>query len=200
MPYLCTMKAMVLTNKTDGLQYAPDYALPTLTAGQALVRVHAAALNHRDVWIAQGQYAGIVYPIILGSDGVGEVAEIADAADAHWLGKSVIINPNTHWGDNPAVQAKQYAVLGLPQNGTLAEYVAVGADRLHPAPPHLTATQAAALPLAATTAYRALFTRAAAQKGERVLIKRHRRRRSVNGNAVSNSGRLRSFCDLEQRR
>ena len=46
------------------------------TGGEALVRVHAAALNHRDVWIQKGQYAGLKYPIIPGSDGAGVVEAV----------------------------------------------------------------------------------------------------------------------------
>ena len=164
------MKALVLVGKAEGVVYMPHYAQPTLAQGQVLVKMQAAALNHRDIWIAQGKYAGIVYPTILGSDGVGEVVQVADNAAADWLGKRVIINPNTHWGDSPKAQSRAYAVLGLPQNGTLAEYVAVATDRLHLAPDTLNTAQAAALPLAGMTAYRALFVRAAAQRGERVLI------------------------------
>ena len=44
-------------------------------ADEAVVRLHAAALNHRDVWIKQGAYAGLRFPIVPGSDGAGVVTE-----------------------------------------------------------------------------------------------------------------------------
>ena len=164
------MKALVLTSKEDGVVYHADYATPTAQAGEVRIKVLAAALNHRDVWIMQGQYAGIKYPTILGSDGVGIVDSVGEGVSAYWLNKTVIINPNNQWGDNQRHQTKQYHILGLPKDGTLAEFVTVDADKVRLAPAHLTIEQAAALPLAGLTAYRALFGRAQLQAGEKVLI------------------------------
>ncbi len=164
------MKALVLISKEEGVVYHANYAEPVESAGEVRVKVLAAALNHRDVWITQGQYAGIKYPTILGSDGVGIVESLGAGVSQEWLGKTVIINPNIQWGDNQRAQSKQYNILGLPKDGTLAEYVTVNADRLHRAPAHLSIEQAAALPLAGLTAYRALFGRAQLQAGEKVLI------------------------------
>jgi NADPH:quinone reductase-like Zn-dependent oxidoreductase len=48
--------------------------------------VTRAALNHRDVWIRKGQYAGIKVPIILGSDGAGEVVDVGTGVDARGSG------------------------------------------------------------------------------------------------------------------
>jgi len=58
----------------------------------------------------------------------------------------------------------------MPTQGTLAEYIKVPLHRLHFSPPHLTVERAAAIPLAGLTAFRALFSRAQARKGDRVLI------------------------------
>src|ERR1035438_10504611 len=49
--------------------------------GEAVVELRAAALNHRDVWIKLGQYAGLQYPSIPGSDGAGVVAAVGPGAD-----------------------------------------------------------------------------------------------------------------------
>jgi NADPH:quinone reductase-like Zn-dependent oxidoreductase len=163
------MKALVLEN----IKQAPVYKeveRPTPKTGEVLIKIEAAALNHRDVYISQGLYARIVTPIILGSDGAGTVVALGDGVAESWLNKAVVINPGNDWGSNPAVQDKQYNILGMPNNGTLAEYVCVKADRLVEKPAHLTFEQAAALPLAALTAYRALFTRAGLKSGERLLI------------------------------
>ncbi|MEO7599466.1 MAG: alcohol dehydrogenase catalytic domain-containing protein, partial [Opitutus sp.] len=50
-----------------------DVPSPKPEAGEAVVSIKAAALNHRDVWIKVGQYAGLKYPCIPGSDGAGVV-------------------------------------------------------------------------------------------------------------------------------
>ncbi|MCR5889088.1 zinc-binding dehydrogenase [Hymenobacter sp. J193] len=143
---------------------------PTPAAGEVQVQLHAAALNHRDVWIQKGQYAGLKFPIILGSDGAGRVSAVGEGVEPDLLGREVLINPGQNWGDNPAAQARSFTILGLPHDGTFAEYVCVPARAVQAKPTHLSFAQAAALPLGGVTAYRALFTRAALQPGERVLI------------------------------
>ena len=138
--------------------------------GEAVVRLRAAALNHRDVWIRKGQYAGIKVPIILGSDGAGEVVEVGEGVDSAWLGREVVIDPSFNWGPDERAQDSSFHILGLPADGTYAEMVRVPAANLHPKPRHLSWEEAAAVPLASVTAYRALVTRARLQAGETVLI------------------------------
>jgi len=143
---------------------------PKPAAGEAVVDLRAAALNHRDAWIKAGQYAGLKWPCIPGSDGAGVVSAVGEGLDASWIGREVIIYPALGWGENPAAQGAQFQILGLPRDGTLAEKIAVPAAQLAPKPEHLSWEEAAALPLAGVTAYRAVFTRAQLQLNERVLI------------------------------
>ena len=149
-----------------------DLPTPTPAAGEILVKLYAAALNHRDVFIQQGKYAGIKLPCTLGADGAGEVAAHGEnvPADAPAVGSRVLINPGLRWGDNPRAQAKDFVVLGMPDPGTFAEYIVLPAQYIRPLPAHLSFEQGAALPLAGLTAYRAAFTRAQVQAGERVLV------------------------------
>ncbi|MBS7566535.1 zinc-binding dehydrogenase [Mucilaginibacter sp. Bleaf8] len=163
------MKAVVLTGADEPLTYK-EVEKPALGPGEVLVQIKAAALNRRDYWISIGKYAGIKYPTILGSDGAGIVAEVADDVDKALIGKEVIINPSHGWGDNPDIQGPDFKILGLPEDGTLAEYVKVKAEYLYDKPTYLTFEQAAALPLAGLTAYRALFTKGRAKAGDKVLI------------------------------
>lgn len=153
------MKAIILEAINTPLKLT-DLPKPEAKPGQTLVRVNYAALNHRDVWITKGQYAGIVTPVVPGSDCCGSDEE----------GNEVIINPGFNFGDDSRAQSARFAMLGMPGNGTLAEYVAVESKYVHPKPAHLTAEQAAALPLAGVTAYRALFVRGGYKPGERVLV------------------------------
>ncbi len=165
------MKALVLreAGSIDGLRYE-DMPDPVLGETDALVSVKAAALNHRDVFICQGLYPGIKLPAILGSDGAGEVVSVGSAVDAAWIGKPVVINPCFDWGDDARAQSNKFRILGLPDDGTNAHLVKVPAANLAPKPSKLSYEQAAALPLAGLTAYRAVVTRAQVQAGETVLV------------------------------
>ncbi|MFI5157287.1 MAG: zinc-binding dehydrogenase [Sphingobacteriales bacterium] len=163
------MKAIVLEAADKPLAYK-EVDKPALQPGEALVKIKAAALNRRDYWITVGKYAGIKYPTILGSDGAGIVAEVGTDADKRWLNKEVIIDPASGWGDNPDFQSDNFKILGLPVDGTFAEYVKVPVENLHPKPTHLDWEQAAAIPLAGITTYRALFTKGKAVKGSKVLV------------------------------
>jgi NADPH:quinone reductase-like Zn-dependent oxidoreductase len=163
------MNAAVLTEvkKPVSFRSTPD---PVAAPGSAVVRLQAAALNHRDLWVQLGQYANIKLPLIPGSDGAGVVTSVGSSADQAWVGREVIINPSLDWGDDPRAQGPKFRILGLPDSGTFAGQIAIPVANLAPKPAHLTWEQAAALPLAGLTAWRALFTRARLQAGENVLI------------------------------
>jgi zinc-binding alcohol dehydrogenase/oxidoreductase len=167
------MKALVLQDKHRAAEIL-DLPMPVAGPGEAIVRVHAAAVNHRDVWIQKGQYAGLKWPIVPGSDGAGVVVEegfsgVGEGSD--WVGKDVIIDPSLGWGESPDYQDPGgFRILGLPDDGTFAEYVKVPIKNLVEKPAELSFEEAAALPLAGVTAYRALMTKARVQAGEKVLI------------------------------
>jgi NADPH:quinone reductase-like Zn-dependent oxidoreductase len=74
------------------------------------------------------------------------------------------------WGEGQRAQGRHFRVLGMPDPGTFAEYTTAAAAYVRPRPAHLNWAQAAALPLAGLTAYRAAFVRAQLQAGERVLV------------------------------
>jgi NADPH:quinone reductase-like Zn-dependent oxidoreductase len=168
------MKAVVLheLEGPEALSYE-DVQDPEPGSGEIVVRLRNAALNRRDVFVTQGMYPGAkpdALPIILGSDGSGEVAARGDGADGPEEGVEVVINPALYWGDNPKIPGKDYRILGLPDDGTYAQLVKVPADHVFPKPSHLSHEEAAAIPLAALTAYRALFTRGQLQEGETVFV------------------------------
>ncbi|GAC1388724.1 MAG: zinc-binding dehydrogenase [Vulcanimicrobiaceae bacterium] len=143
---------------------------PKPAPGEILVRVRFAAFNHRDVYITQGLYPGIELPRTLGSDGCGEVAAIGDGVHGPAIGSRVVINPMLNWGNDLHVWGEQAAILGMPRDGTFAGYVTVPAANVFATPPSLSDSQAAAIPLAGLTAYRALITRGRLQKSDTVLI------------------------------
>ena len=62
-------------------------------------------------------------------------------------------------------------ILGHPPvGGTFAQLIRVGVNDLYECPAHLTDAQAAALPLAGLTAYRALITVGGMKPGDSVLV------------------------------
>lgn len=169
------MKAVVLSEILKPILYQEMEQPSDLAADEVLIKITAAAINHRDIYITQGQYAGIETPAVLGSDAVGVVVAVGKAVEKSqdaqlWQAAKVVINPNINWGERAETQAKNYQVLGMPTQGTMAEFIKLPLHRLHLCPQHLTDEQAAALPLAGLTAFRALFSRAEARTGDRVLI------------------------------
>lgn len=143
---------------------------PKPSAGEILIRIKAAGLNHRDLWILKGTYGDDQYPCILGSDGAGIVEELGAGVDNHWLNQEVLINPSLNWGPRRQHQGKEFEILGMPSQGTFAQKVCVPVVNTFPLPQGFTFEQAAALPLGGLTAYRALFYRGNAQQGQNVLI------------------------------
>jgi zinc-binding alcohol dehydrogenase/oxidoreductase len=132
---------------------------PQPGSGEALVRLDAAALNRRDVFITQGLYPNIALPCILGADGCGELE-----------GAPVLLDPLVGWGEDERVWRSDAQFLGVPRDGTFAQYVAVPRDNVHRKPEHLSKEEAAALPLAGVTAFRAIFSRGELRAGETLLV------------------------------
>jgi NADPH:quinone reductase-like Zn-dependent oxidoreductase len=98
------------------------------------------------------------------------VSAVGEGVDRNLLGTPVVVNPALDWGPDPAVQGSSFRILGLPDNGTYAEYVSVPAANVSAKPEGWSFEQAAAFPLATLTAYRAVVTRAAVRPSEMVLI------------------------------
>jgi len=152
------LKALII-KQLNTLPEFSEIADPIPGKNEAVVSIQAAALNHRDLFITKGMYAGIQTPCILGSDGAGE-----------WRGNRVVLYPALGWGNNPNFQGKNFRVLGMPENGSFAEQICIPRANIFPMPEHLDWEQAAALPLAGLTAWRTLFSRCKLKKGEKVLI------------------------------
>jgi len=162
------MRAVRLTG-INQLEVA-EVPAPKPQPGEVVVQIKAAALNHRDVWIKSGQYAGLKFPCLPGSDGAGVVAATGEGVSAEWIGREVIINACFDWGTDERAQRADFSILGLPREGTLAEAIAVPVGQLAMKPAHLSWTEAAAVPLTGLTAWRALITRAQLVPEDRVLI------------------------------
>lgn len=177
------MKAVQL-NDSKELQII-EAPKPEIGADEVLVRVKASALNHRELWITKGLYPGMSLPCILGADGAGTVESIGENISPALQDKDVMIYPAYDWGDSPHTSQKSFRVLGMPDPGTMADYIAVPESSIVIKPDYLSMEQAAALPVAGLTAWRALSRHGRIAKGGKVLI-------TGIGGGVAQAGLL--FC------
>ena len=164
------MKGIVLQRNSPSKIQLLELPQPVCGPGEVLIRIKAAALNHRDEWCRKGLYPNLKDGVILGSDGAGIVVEVGAGVDPSLIGEEVLINPAKNWGINEKAQSKEFEILGMPSHGTLAEFITVPEDRIHPKPNQLSWEEAAALPLAGLTAYRALVVKGQVQAGDQVLV------------------------------
>jgi NADPH:quinone reductase-like Zn-dependent oxidoreductase len=134
-----------------------EVATPRPGPGEMLVRVRAAALNPKDIFIRKGRFrllSGGQSPKIVGLDFAGEVVEMGRGSRAHAPGDRVFGFLN-HWS---AIR------------GTVAEYVAAPGRQLAAMPRSNSFEEAAATPLAGSTALQALRDLARVRPGDRVCI------------------------------
>lgn len=150
---------------------------PVPQSHELLLKIVAAALNHRDLYIRQNLYPSISFVNPLLADGCAVVLSHPDSAagpSGFSISQRVIINPGTGWLSDPVGPEGAYAVLGgtsTTKLGMLQEMVAVPADDVELAPEHLSDAEAAALPLTGLTAWRALITKSGnAEPGRNVLV------------------------------
>ncbi len=165
------MKAAVLTEVggLDKLQIQ-DVPLPEPAAGEVRVRVRAGALNRRDFFMTAGLYPKMRLPCTIGSDGAGVIDAVGPGGESALVGREVVVYPARAWGSNPAFPGPEFRVLGMPDPGTLAEAICVPATDIRAKPEHLSFEQAAALPLAGLTSWRAAVTMGEVQAGKNMLV------------------------------
>jgi zinc-binding alcohol dehydrogenase/oxidoreductase len=166
------MKALVL-EATEGPHRAVVKEIETASpkAGEILVAIKAAALNHRELWITRGQYPGMLpAPFTLGCDGAGVIEAVGPGVDETRVGEAVVLYPGLNWGTDPRFPGAGFGLLGMPGPGTIAEKISVPQASALPKPAHLSFGQAAAIALAGLTAWRGLFTKGGLKRGEKLLV------------------------------
>lgn len=165
------MPKSVSVRKIDGKPGKVYYPLsldevpkPSPKANELLIQIHAAALNHRDLFIRQALYPAIGFGIPLLADGCGTVVDVGSSASSSWKGKRVVITPGQGWKDSPEGPEDKdgYKILGGTKTiptGTLQEFVVIDAGEVEEAPAHLSDAEAAAVPLTGLTAWRAVMVK-----------------------------------------
>ena len=141
------------------VEEAPD---PVAGAGEVLVEVCAGALNRRDILVRNppGPAYDFPKPFVAGHDGAGVRRD---------SGEEVVIYPGVDWGPSDDLPGA-LKWLGGPLDGTFAELIAVPEENVFPKPARLSVEEAASLPVAGMTAYRALHPIGRVAAGETVLV------------------------------
>lgn len=139
------------------------------------MRISAAALNHRDLFLRHDLYPQPRFGVAMGSDGAGVVVDMGPQASGLWMRQRVVINPGQGWVSHAEApeSSKGYLTLGASPagTGTLQQYMLVEEADVASAPEHLSDAEAAAIPAAGLTAWRGLMVRSQnAVAGRNILI------------------------------
>ncbi|MDD2922099.1 MAG: zinc-binding dehydrogenase [Anaerolineales bacterium] len=169
----------ILFHKHGGpevLEYA-DFPTPEPKAGEALIRIRAAALNRMDVLVRNGwQGLKLDMPHINGADGAGEIAALGDGVADFKIGDRVVVNANLGCGQCEFCLNKQdnmcrnWHLLGETIRGTYAEYICLPARQLYKLPADFDFHAAAAAALVYQTAWHSLVKRGNLKAGETLAI------------------------------
>ncbi|GJM35708.1 MAG: NADPH:quinone oxidoreductase [Saprospiraceae bacterium] len=142
---------------------------PTPGQDEILVQWHATSLNYHDYLVAVG-----VIPVPEGripmSDGAGEVVAIGSQVTEWKVGDKVMSMFFPNWTEGKPTLKKTSAILGETADGCMAEKTCVKASAVTHIPEGYSYAEAATLPCAATTAWRALIVDGGMQAGDSVLI------------------------------
>lgn len=167
-----TMQQYQLAKRGKGYQLVlKTVPVPSITASQILVRVHAAALNRKDIYMLQGTMPGrdLSGHVPL-SDGAGEVIAVGRKVRGFKVGDRVAGTFFTKWLGGKFSLAALASARGGAVSGMLSEMIVATPNSLVKIPDNLSYEEAATLPCAGVTAWNALFKVSHLHKGEYVLL------------------------------
>ncbi len=159
----------------DVLRYE-EVPTPTPGPGEVLIELRAAALNHLDLFVRNGETPGVPLPHIGGADGAGLLLANGPGAARYAVGTRVFFDPGLSDGicdycaRGEHSLCDRWEILGEHRDGTFAQAVVMPEINLRPIPQGLSFEEAAAFPLVFLTAWRMLITKARLMPGESVLI------------------------------
>ena len=143
--------------------------------GEVVVRIHASSLNYHDYAVVMGQIVAADGRIPM-SDGAGEVVDVGPPLGGlveqpdFKVGDAVVSTFFPRWLDGPVSARARVGVPGDHIDGYACEYATVPALALTRSPAGYTHAEAATLPCAAVTAWRALMVNGPVQPGETVVV------------------------------
>ncbi len=149
-----------------------DVPIPEPGPRQLLVKVGAVSLNYRDKLALQGtEYsAGYPLPIVPASDAAGRVVTVGSGVTRFQPGDRVISIFSPKWLSGLYRSEENSGTLGIPLPGVLAEYIILSEEGAVATPDYLSDAEASTLPVAAVTAWAALFERCHIEPGDTVLV------------------------------
>ena len=163
-----SVRQYVLAPGTDGLQLSiQEVEQPVPAEHEVLVRVRAVSLNHRDLYVIARPGSQGRVPT---SDGAGEVIAVGPGVTQFEVGDRVAGTFFADWTAGRRSAESMSTARGGGVDGMLAEAVVSHENGLVAIPDYLTYEEAATLPCAAVTAWRALFTDGGLEPGETVLL------------------------------
>lgn len=142
---------------------------PEPAVGEVLVRWHATSLNYHDLLVAFG-FIPVPDGRITMSDGAGEIVALGKGVDQWKVGDQVMSLFFPKWIEGKPTLNKTKFISGETVNGYAAEHSCVSAEALTAIPEGYNYAQAATLPCAALTAWRAVMVEGQIQAGQTVLI------------------------------
>lgn len=98
------------------------------------------------------------------------VFALGENVDGPAVGTRIVIDPMLDWGSDPRAWSEGSSLLGMPRDGTFAQFVCVPAQNVYACPASLSDEEGAAIPLAGLTAYRAAITRGRITQGDTLLL------------------------------
>ena len=146
-----------------------DRETPHPKAGEVSVRWHATSLNYHDYLVACGGIP-VSKDRIPMSDGAGEIIALGEGVTNWNIGDKVMSLFFPGWIDGPATYQKMKAVSGESVDGYITEQSSLSAKSITKIPESYSFAEAATLPCAAVTAWRALVTEGQMKAGDTVLI------------------------------
>lgn len=166
------MKVWQIAAREGGAALEPaERPEPVPGPGEVLVRIRAVSLNFRDLGTLRDPAGrGIALPRIPCSDGAGEVVATGPGAGLFRPSDRVATSFFADWEDGACSPRAMASALGGARDGALAEFVALPERGLVPVPAHLTDVEAATLPCAGLTAWRALTDVGGLVPGQTVLL------------------------------
>ena len=142
-----------------------------LAAHEVRLRVHAVALNYRDLMVANGSYPVVSdQPLVPGSDGAGEIVEVGAGVTRFKPGDRAITTFFPDWRHGEVSPERTSTTFGAGGDGLLTQQIAVSEEALVAIPDGLSYAEAATLSCAGLTAWTALFWEAKLKPGDSVLL------------------------------
>lgn len=146
-----------------------DMQVEKVGENDVLVALKVAGLNRRDLGVP-GRMGDNKEALVLGSDGAGVIESVGANVKHLAVGDEVIINPALRWEENSDAPPEGFDILGMPDNGTIAEKIVIDANQIESKPTHLSWEEAGVLALSSLTGYRALFTKGQLKKGDTLFL------------------------------